>query len=62
MPLWQIYHPEPAFSTADKRALAQKVTALYRDFLPRFYVNVFFHALPRVRPISAANRPMISCG
>ena len=32
MPLWQIYHPEPAFSTADKRALAQKVTALYRDF------------------------------
>ncbi|MET5839297.1 tautomerase family protein [Serratia marcescens] len=46
MPLWQIYHPEPAFSTADKRAIAQKVTALYQDFLPRFYVNVFFHALP----------------
>ncbi|HAU4319665.1 TPA: 4-oxalocrotonate tautomerase, partial [Serratia marcescens] len=46
MPLWQIYHPEPAFSAADKRALAQKVTALYQDFLPRFYVNVFFHALP----------------
>ncbi|EMH7334057.1 tautomerase family protein [Serratia marcescens] len=31
---------------ADKRAIAQKVTALYQDFLPRFYVNVFFHALP----------------
>uniref|UniRef100_UPI003F814DD1 tautomerase family protein n=2 Tax=Serratia TaxID=613 RepID=UPI003F814DD1 len=46
MPLWQIYHPEPAFSDADKRAIAQKVTALYQDFLPRFYVNVFFHALP----------------
>lgn len=46
MPLWQIYHPEPAFSAADKRAIAQKVTALYQDFLPRFYVNVFFHALP----------------
>ncbi|MGS4252904.1 tautomerase family protein [Serratia marcescens] len=45
MPLWQIYHPEPAFSAADKRAIAQKVTALYQDFLPRFYVNVFFHAL-----------------
>lgn len=46
MPLWQIYHPEPAFSAADKRAIAQQVTALYQDFLPRFYVNVFFHALP----------------
>ncbi|MGQ5795502.1 tautomerase family protein [Serratia sp. IR-2025] len=46
MPLWQIYHPEPAFSAADKRAIAQKVTALYQNFLPRFYVNVFFHALP----------------
>ncbi|WP_458257276.1 tautomerase family protein [Serratia marcescens] len=46
MPLWQIYHPEPAFSAADKRAIAQKVTALYPDFLPHFYVNVFFHALP----------------
>ncbi len=32
MPLWQIYHPEPAFSAADKRAIAQKVTALYQDF------------------------------
>lgn len=46
MPLWQIYHPEPAFSAADKRALALKVTALYQDFLPRFYVNVFFQTLP----------------
>ncbi|HEB0050672.1 TPA: tautomerase family protein [Serratia marcescens] len=31
---------------AAKRAIAQKASALYQDFLPRFYVNVFFHALP----------------
>ena len=47
MPLWQIYHPETAFSDADKAAIAQHVTGMYESFLPRFYVNIFFHALPR---------------
>ncbi|MEH2083017.1 MAG: tautomerase family protein [Nostoc sp.] len=48
MPLWQIYHPEKAFSDEDKQAIAQHVTDMYESFmLPRFYVNVFFHALPK---------------
>lgn len=47
MPLWKIYHPEQAFSTEDKQAMAGRITGLYESFLPRFYVNVFFHALPR---------------
>ena len=62
MPLWQIYHPEPAFSTADKRALAQKVTALYQDFCRASTSTSSSTRCRRVRPISAANRPMISCG
>ena len=47
MPLWQIYHPEKAFSDEDKQAIAQRVTDMYASFLPRFYVNVFFHPLPK---------------
>ena len=46
MPLWQIYHPENAFSVDDKSAIAQRATALYEKFLPRFYVNVMFVGLP----------------
>ena len=46
MPMWQIYHPENAFSPSDKRELAQRITAIYESFLPRFYVNVFFHRIP----------------
>lgn len=47
MPLWQIYHPMDAFSDADKQAIANHVTGMYESFLPRFYVNVFFHTLPK---------------
>jgi phenylpyruvate tautomerase PptA (4-oxalocrotonate tautomerase family) len=47
MPLWQIYHPENAFTDEDKQAIAGRVTRLYESFLPPFYVNVFFHMLPR---------------
>jgi phenylpyruvate tautomerase PptA (4-oxalocrotonate tautomerase family) len=46
MPLWQIYHPENAFSDDDKSAIAEQATALYEKFLPRFYVNVMFVPLP----------------
>jgi len=42
MPLWQIYHPENAFTDEDKAAIAEQATALYQKFLPRFYVNVMF--------------------
>jgi phenylpyruvate tautomerase PptA (4-oxalocrotonate tautomerase family) len=46
MPLWQIYYPERAFTNDDKSAIAEQVTALYQNFLPRFYVNVMFVPLP----------------
>lgn len=47
MPMWQIYHPENAFTDTDKREIARKITSVYESFLPRFYVNVFFHAVPK---------------
>ncbi len=46
MPLWKVYHPENAFSAADKGAIAERITALYRD-LPPFYVGVIFEAVPK---------------
>lgn len=47
MPMWQIRHPETAFSEADRQDLANRITAIYESFLPRFYVNVFFHQIPK---------------
>jgi phenylpyruvate tautomerase PptA (4-oxalocrotonate tautomerase family) len=47
MPLWNIYHPENAFSDAEKKAIAEKVAGVYGAVMPRFYVNVFFHTLPK---------------
>lgn len=41
MPLWKIYHPAGAFSTADKQAIAAGITQIYRA-LPDFYVGVVF--------------------
>ncbi|MCP1968537.1 tautomerase family protein [Bradyrhizobium elkanii] len=41
MPFWKIYHPAHAFSAADKQALSQSITELYR-VLPKFYVIVVF--------------------
>ncbi len=46
MPLWKVYHPENAFTNDEKKAIAEAATALYQDFLPRFYVNVMFIPLP----------------
>src|SRR5215470_11285457 len=48
MPLWHIYCPENAYSVEDKCALATRITDLYAEFgLPRFYVGVVFHELPK---------------
>lgn len=41
MPLWKVYHPAKAFSPADKKALSERITALYSR-LPKFYVGVVF--------------------
>jgi phenylpyruvate tautomerase PptA (4-oxalocrotonate tautomerase family) len=46
MPLWNIYHPENAYTDADKQAFAERVVGLYERVLPRFYVGVLFHPLP----------------
>ncbi|EPQ1335411.1 MULTISPECIES: tautomerase family protein [Serratia] len=46
MPMWQIYHPAHALSAEEKQAIARKITTMYESFLPRFYVNVFFHSMP----------------
>lgn len=48
MPLWNIYHPESAFSSEDKQAIARRITSIYRD-LPAFYVGVVF------QPVAAAS-------
>jgi phenylpyruvate tautomerase PptA (4-oxalocrotonate tautomerase family) len=48
MPLWHIYHPDEAYNAQDKRAFADRITDLYAGFgLPRFYVSVIFHELPK---------------
>lgn len=49
MPLWTIYHPEEAFSEADKAELAEKITDIYAPFMPRFYVGIVF------QPVRAGN-------
>ena len=45
MPLWKIYHPPGAFSTEQKKAIAEKITGIYR-VLPRFYVGVIYQEVP----------------
>ncbi|WP_338466242.1 tautomerase family protein [Novosphingobium sp. ZN18A2] len=42
MPLWKIYHPVNAFSDVDKKGIAQAITSVYQNFMPRFYVGVTF--------------------
>lgn len=46
MPLWKIYHPENAFSDEDKKAISEKITAVYRG-LPPFYVGVIYEPVPK---------------
>ena len=41
MPLWKIYHSPGAFSDADKQAIAEQITGIYRA-LPKFYVGVVY--------------------
>ena len=48
MPLWTIYCPVSAYTAEDKRAFASRITDFYAGYgLPRFYVNVMFHELPK---------------
>jgi phenylpyruvate tautomerase PptA (4-oxalocrotonate tautomerase family) len=44
MPLWKIYHPAGKFSAADRQAMAQRITSIYK-MLPKFYVGVVFQEI-----------------
>jgi phenylpyruvate tautomerase PptA (4-oxalocrotonate tautomerase family) len=46
MPLWKIYHPVGKFSAEDKKAIAERITSIYRT-LPKFYVGVVFQAIEK---------------
>jgi phenylpyruvate tautomerase PptA (4-oxalocrotonate tautomerase family) len=48
MPLWNVYHPVGAYSEAEKRDFAERVTSSYEaGGLPRFYVVTLFHEVDR---------------
>ena len=55
MPLWNVYCTEGTYSSEEKRAFAEAITDIYASdagglpemTLPRFYVVVAFHDLPR---------------
>lgn len=49
MPLWNIIHPADAYTATDKQGLAESITAIYSQFMPKFYVNVLF------QPVEAEN-------
>ncbi len=46
MPLWKVYHPETAYSAADKKEIATGITKIY-SILPKFYVGVVFQPVPQ---------------
>lgn len=46
MPLWNIYHSAGLFSEDDKKGIAQAIVPLY-PILPKFYVGVVFHEVPK---------------
>jgi phenylpyruvate tautomerase PptA (4-oxalocrotonate tautomerase family) len=39
-------HPFGTFSAADKQAIAQRITSIYKA-LPKFYVGVVFQEIPK---------------
>eukprot|EP00877_Chromochloris_zofingiensis_P014136 jgi/Chrzof1/8977/Cz03g31190.t1 len=47
MPLHRIYYADGVFSSADKKAIAQRVTTVYTKRLPAFYVVVVFIAVDK---------------
>jgi phenylpyruvate tautomerase PptA (4-oxalocrotonate tautomerase family) len=55
MPLWNVYCTEGTYSGEDKRTFAEAITDIYAGdagglpemAMPRFYVVVVFHDVPR---------------
>jgi len=55
MPLWNVYCTEGTYSKDDKRAFAEAITDIYASeagglpemMMPRFYVVVVFHDVPK---------------
>jgi phenylpyruvate tautomerase PptA (4-oxalocrotonate tautomerase family) len=46
MPLWTVYHPVDIWSEEDRTELAGKITDIYAQIMPRFYVGVVFQPIP----------------
>ncbi len=44
MPLLNFYHPVDAYTAEDKQAIAEKITEIYAQVMPKFYVGVVFQA------------------
>jgi phenylpyruvate tautomerase PptA (4-oxalocrotonate tautomerase family) len=48
MPLWKLYTPVGAYTADDKKNLVERITKMYTDIdLPKFYVDVIFHEVPK---------------
>jgi phenylpyruvate tautomerase PptA (4-oxalocrotonate tautomerase family) len=48
MPLWKVYHPTNAFSTEDKKELAERITNVYAGVpIPKFYAVVIFEEVEK---------------
>nr|WP_202090778.1 tautomerase family protein [Sphingomonas aliaeris] len=62
MPLWKVYHPVGAFAADDKRALAERIMALYSKHMPAFYVGVIFEEVAAASFYIGGNRMTASSG
>jgi len=47
MPLYNIYHPVGAYTSSEKAAFAKAIVDTYGTVIPRFYVGVLFHEIPK---------------
>jgi phenylpyruvate tautomerase PptA (4-oxalocrotonate tautomerase family) len=47
MPLWNIYHPVGAYTAQDKREFAARITDIVYITIPKFYVGILFHEVPK---------------
>ena len=63
MPLWQLFTPKDAFTSEEKRDLAERITNIYTGpkaiesigfSLPRFYTSVVFNPQETAEKICAA--------
>lgn len=47
MPLWKVYTPPNAYTPAERKEMAEKITSVYTQIpIPAFYVLVLFEEIP----------------